>query len=256
MPYGDPPLELRLAVLANLPPATATRHTMQRPRLALFLAMATLSASAHAVVQAPATTWSLAGDYQVQQNPNGAWQYGQMVGGSFQALAWNPTWSAYGAPFVGGFVYQRSAPGTDFGIGSGQVSLESDWGTAAVRWTAPAAGSYAFSVEIGGSLMSGQGGFGNNFALLSQVLVDGVSVAPSSSVDGANGTFKLQTWQFTRALQAGATVDTFVVNPGYAMGGNTQTLIGITAAVPEPATAVLLLTGALVLGGLARRKAR
>lgn len=230
---------------------------MHRPRLALILAIATLSASAHAVVQVPAAAWSLAGDYQEAQNPNGAWQYGQMAGGSFQALAWNASTSSYGVAAAGNaFVYKRTAPGADFGIASGQVSLESDWGTAAVRWTAPAAGSYAFSVDIGGSLMSGPGGYGNNFALLSQILVDGVSVAPSSSIDGANGTFKLQSWQFTRALQAGATVDTFVVNPGYASGGNTQTLIGITAAVPEPASAALLLTGALVLGGLARRKAR
>lgn len=230
---------------------------MQRPRLALILAIATLSASAHALVQAPATAWSLSGDYQTDQNPNGAWQYGQMVGGSFQALAWNAGTSSYGLAAPGNaFVYKRTAPGADFGIGSGQVSLESDWGTAAVRWTAPAAGSYSFSIDIGGSLMSGPGGFGNNFALLSEVRVDGVAVAATGLIDGANGTFKLKSWQFTSALQAGATVDTFVVNPGYAMGGNTQTLIGITAAVPEPASAVLLLTGALVLGGLARRKAR
>ena len=44
---------------------------------------------------------------------------------------------------------------------------------------------------------------------------------------------------FTMSLAAGATVDTLVLNPGFAAGGNTQTEMSISA-VPEPAAGWLL----------------
>jgi hypothetical protein len=208
--------------------------------LSCFLVTATLAASASA-----ASSWDLATDYAEATNPNGAWTYGQMPVGSFSALAWNAGTSSYGVSAVGQtFIYKRLAAGTDFGIASGKVSLEADWGNPAVRWTAPVAGAYTFAIAVGGTTASGPGGFGNNFANLAGVKVNGVAQAESGFVSN------IKSWSFTVALAAGGTVDTFVMNPGFAGGGNTQTEIAVSA-VPEPAPALLL---ALGIGGLVLRR--
>ena len=134
------------------------------------------------------------------------------------------------------FIYQNQAAVLDFGIAPGKVSLESDWGNAAVRWTAPSTGTYAFTVAVGGTLASGPGGFGNNFAQYAGVKVNGADAAADSFAGN------LKQWAFTVSLLAGATVDTFVRNPGFAAGGNTQTEISISV-VPEPADGLLLALG-------------
>ena len=106
---------------------------MSLPSLSLFVAGAVLATSASAV-----TSWNLSADYLEDTNPNGAWTYGALPGGTFTALAWNAGTASYGVAAVGeAFLYKRTAAGTDYGIDSGEVSLEADWGNPAVRWTAP-----------------------------------------------------------------------------------------------------------------------
>ncbi len=208
--------------------------------LSCLLIGATVAASATA-----ASSWDLAADYAEASNPNGAWTYGQVPSGSFSALAWNAGTSSYGVSAAGQtFIYRRTAAGTDYGIQSGKVSLEADWGNPAVRWTAPTAGDYAFTIAVGGSTASGPGGFGNNFASRAGVNVNGLAQAESSFASN------VKAWIFTVTLAAGATVDTFVLNPGFAAGGNTQTDISVSA-VPEPVSAWLFAVG---LGGLLLRK--
>jgi hypothetical protein len=190
-------------------------------------------------------SWSLSGDYAPPANPNGPWSYGQVVGGAFSTLAWNAGTGSYGIALPGQtFIYKRTDAGTDYGIASGEVSLESDWGSAAVRWTAPTAGVYAFTIDVGGILAYGPGGYGNNFAGHAGVQVDGLDQAAASFIDASG--VKIKSWSFSAVLSAGSTVDTFVLNPGFANGGNTQTKI-LVSAVPEPASALLLALGAGVL---------
>jgi len=203
----------------------------------LVLATAAVSASA-------ASSWDLAGDYAEATNPNGAWTYGQIPGGTFSALAWNAGTNSYGIAAVGEtFIYKNTGV-YDYGIATGKVSLESDWGDAAVRWTAPSAGAYAFTIAVGGSTAGGPGGTGNNFASQAGVRVNGIAQAQDSFASN------IKSWSFTVSLAAGGTVDTFVLNPGFAGSGNTQTEISVSA-VPEPVSALLL---ALGLGGLALRR--
>lgn len=204
--------------------------------LALALASFTLMASASAV-----TTWDLAADYAENLNPNGAWTYGALNNG-FSALAWNAGTGSYGVVAVGEtFIYKNTSGVADFGIDPGKVSLEADWGNAAVRWTAPAAGTYSFNVAVGGTTISGVGGYGNNFASFADLRINGSGHAATTFAGN------IRSWNFTVALASGATVDTIVFNPGFASGGNTQTDVSISA-VPEPASALLLVLG---MGGLA-----
>jgi hypothetical protein len=180
-----------------------------------------------------ATGWNLARDYLDNANPNGQWSYGQELGGAFSLLAWNAGTSSYGVAEEGQvFVYKNTTGVSDFGIDTGKVSLESDWGNAAVRWIAPSAGDYAIAVAIGGSTAAGLGGFGNNFAEYAALVIDGAERASDSFIDN------VERWSFTQFLDAGSSVVAFVSNPGFASGGNTQTDIAIST-VPEPSSAVL-----------------
>lgn len=191
-----------------------------------------------------ADTWSLVSDYAPATNPNGPWTYGQLIDGrqdQFSALAWHATTASYGVAASGQvFIYRNNGAVTDFGIAPGQVSLESDWGHAAVLWTAPKAGDYRVVVELGGTLVGGPGGYGNNFAQYGGVAVDGSKQGEISFINN------VKQWDFTVSLAAGSKVLTYVLNPGFANGGNTQTQITVSA-VPEPASALMLAAG---LGGL------
>lgn len=154
--------------------------------------------------------------------------------------------------FGGAFLYQNSAPFQAYGINPGQVSLESDLGSAAVQWTAPATGEYDIAVAIGGTLASADGGFGNNFAQFAGLNINGASQA-AASFSG-----NVKNWDMTDVLlNAGATVDAYVLNPGYADGGNTQTEFTVTQVNSAPdstATLALLGFGLSVLEFVRRRK--
>ena len=116
-----------------------------------------------------------------------------------------------------------------------------------MRWTAPAAGIYQFDIAVGGSTAPGPNGFGNNFATYGGVKVNGVNQI--EDLFAAN----VKSWTFSVALALGETVDAFVLNPGFANGGNTQTEFAVTA-VPEPATALLLGLGCVAVLVRARRE--
>jgi hypothetical protein len=198
------------------------------------LLIASLLVSTSASVSA-ATSWNLATDYAQNANPNGEWSYGEISGSAFSPLSWNSPTNSYGVAAVGQtFIYQNTSGIFDFGINPGKVSLESDWGNPAARWTAPSSGDYLFLIAVGGTLDSGPTGYGNNFAQYAGVKINGVDVTADSFIGN------IKQWSFSATLAANATVDTFVLNPGFANGGNTQTEISISA-VPEP-------SGVLVFG--------
>ena len=96
------------------------------------------------------------------------------------------------------------------------MSLEADWGDPAVRWTAPTAGAYSFTVAIGGTTASGLGGFGNNFVQYAGVRINGIDQNDTAFASN------IRVWNFTVSLSTGDTVDTFVLNPGFAAGGRWQ----------------------------------
>ncbi|MGA9451657.1 MAG: hypothetical protein WBW41_10010 [Verrucomicrobiia bacterium] len=79
-------------------------------------------------------SWDLAGDWNPPANPNGAWTYGDYDSGSFTNLTYmtNGVDGVEGGylPVGGdGFIYKNLTGSAAYGIGPGQVSLESNYGT-------------------------------------------------------------------------------------------------------------------------------
>ena len=198
---------------------------------------------------AGAQTWNLTNDFSPPSNPNGAWSYAEYAGGTFENLTWQPTAGVYAVGPVlqdGAFIYKNTTGSPAYGIDPGQISLESDWGTAVARWTAPTTGIYDINVAIGGTTATEGGGYGNNFAQYGGLNIGLVSQADTSFTNN------VKTWTLTDVhLTGGQTVDAFVANPGYANGGNTQTSFTV-AAVPEPAQFAVVGFG--ILGLLIRRR--
>lgn len=219
-------------------------------RLNLKYFVATAAALVALSAGATPTVWDLVNDYQENTNPNGQWRYGTNHGVSFSLLDWNAGTSSYGEGNPGNtFIYRNDTGSRAYGIDPGKVSLEADWGTPDVRWTAPGTGTYVVSVRVGGGRDSGGGGYGNNFAEYAGVDLDGT---PQSRTFDNN----VAAWDFTAFLAAGDTVDVFVANPGFANGGNTQTDIRITtaASVPEPGSLALGLLSLASLAVIRRRR--
>jgi hypothetical protein len=198
--------------------------------LSLFLALPGLSAFTQ--------TWDMTADWNPPANPNGAWSYGEINGGVFTPLAWtqvsgqpNVT-GVYGSGIYGvPFVYQNTAAEEYYGINPGQISIEADWGDAAVQWTAPTSGDYSLAVYIGGptggGLPLGPGGYANTYAQWAGLNINGVSQTDTAFVNNASEIMK--SWLITNlSLSAGDTVEAYVLNPGYADGGNTQAKFTIT----------------------------
>jgi hypothetical protein len=218
--------------------------------------LATTIACSGLALAAQATTWDLTSQYQAAaaNGVNGAWSYGEISGGNggtFSSLGWTPVVSPLAAGIYGtgngAFVYQNTASFAAYGIAPGQVTLESDLGNAAVQWTAPSTGVYDIVAAIGGTTATEWNGYGNNFAQFAGLNINGVS-------QGSSLVNNVKNWDITDvSLAAGQTIDVYVLNPGYANGGNTQTELAITS-VPDGGMTISLLGGALAGLGALRRK--
>ena len=188
------------------------------------------------------TTWDLKNDYMTNTNPNGAWTYGQFTGSGFSPLAWDSGTNSYGTAAENQtFIYQNTGGSLAYGIAPGEISLEGDWGTPVARWTAPVSDTYTVTVALGGTTESAGGGYGNNFAQFAGLRLDG------SDVGGGTFASNVMSWSFTQTLNAGETLDAFVLNPGNANGGNTETHFSVTGTVPEPASIACLGLGVVAL---------
>jgi hypothetical protein len=204
---------------------------------------------------AQATSWDLASQYS-PVTPTAPWSYGSVLsdGSGFTSLAWDAATSTYGVGLAnsGAFVYKNVFGGAAYGVANGQVSLESDWGDAAVQWTAPSTGVYNIVAAIGGTQAT-EGtpavgyGTGNAFAQYAGLSVNGVRQTGSFSDN-------VKSWDLTDiSLLAGQTIEAYVINPGGPGSGNTQTELTISQ-VPDGGLTGGLLGGALLGLGALRRK--
>jgi hypothetical protein len=193
------------------------------------------------------TSWDLEGDWAPPANPNGAWSYGQYVSGSFQALPWDSTDDLYdNGSTNNGFVYRNNTGSAEYGLAPGAVSMESNWGTPVVRWTAPTSGMYDIGVEIGGTENNEGPGYGNHFASYSGLKINGAAQGDTSFANN------VKTWTLNSVfLAGGSAVDAYVPYEGFG-GGDNQTFFHV-AAVPEPAPFAIVGLG--LLGLWRKRKA-
>jgi len=183
-------------------------------------------------------SWDLAGDWNPPANPNGAWSYGDYDSNTFVYLPYMTDTNNNVLGGAGGYVSSKGPDGYIFvnltgsaayGIAPGQVSLEADVGTPVARWTAPTSGVYDISVMIGGTTASEGGGYGNNFAQYGGLNIDMVGQTADSFTNN------VKSWTFSNILLgAGTTVDAYVAWPGYANGGNTETLFHVDAVAQPP----------------------
>lgn len=232
---------------------------MHRAR-AVFASLALCGALGLAAIPAGAQTWDLATDLSSVSNPNGAWTYGVLAGGSFVVYNFpgdpywqGPSWGDYWTDIA-----RNDTGHWAFGISPGQALLESDWGTPDARWTAPATGIFDISAIVGGP-DSGQGPGGGNWnAIISGLSINGVPQAGAYQAINQNAGIK--TWSLANVnLAAGSIVDVYVNQ--HLTCGNTQTVFTITqvkqqeSAVPEPG-AWSLLSGLSLAGAVLFRKRR
>ncbi len=201
---------------------------------------------------APVHTWNLATDFSTVSNNNAGvspWVLGEIVSGTFTPYTTytpgttNAWWSLGSTSGGSGFIGLYSV--TDYGIQTGNISLEADWGNPDARWVAPNTGTYALTVAIGGSTAQFQNGFGNADASLAGLKIGGVA----QSANSFNNNIK--TWNLSSvALNQGQTVDAYV-GQGYG-GGNTNTVFTVTGPdVPSSGPPVLVIGNALTLGAVA-----
>lgn len=202
-------------------------------------------ASAHAQV------WDAAGDWNPPFNPNGVWSYGQYNSmGNFESLVYDSFNTQYDwnyMPGSGAQIWENNYGYARYGVNPGQVSLDSAYGTAVVRFTAPTTGNYSFDIAIGGTEIPEHGAEGNALAQYGNVSVGGTIVGRTSFISN------IALWTFSSPLTAGENVDAYVSDIGVPAAANTALTFTVNA-VPEPASYLVLGVGAL--GLLIRRKRR
>ncbi len=212
---------------------------------------------------AGAVTFSAAPDFSAVSNPGGAWSYGTSttLGGLFSAFtvagtnlfgSGNPNISTWEAPSGAPVVFKNTSATTQVASGSislsaGQLALHpgSLGEFAIVRWTAASAGSVLLNTTF-----SGQDTGGTTTDV--HVLVNGVSV-----FDGlVNGFGALSSFASSFVVSAGSTVDFAVGYGANATYWNDSTGLSasLTAAIPEPATLLLLGVALVGFAGTQRRK--
>lgn len=172
----------------------------------------------------------------------GGWQYGFFSSpgsaGSFTAFTnysafWQNGWSEATSPAPWTTLWNTGGHPN----GPNSVGGEHD---AVRRWTSGATGT----LTISGSYAIGD--FGNTRL---SVLVDGQEIWNGITASAT------QTFSVSSSVMAGSTVDFVINSNGVDFGDTTRfTVTGAVTAVPEPASATLLLAGAGLLAACARRR--
>ena len=197
--------------------------------------------------------WSLAADFSSDTNPTGAWSYGAAAtpGDTFVIFtvtgSGGPTnnWSNGNFPYV---IFNTDA--APYAVGTvvfpGLTAIlhpASDGTNAVVRWTAPAAGSYAVIAAFASADIFGA-------TTDAHVLLNGV--------DLGNGSVTLNTGfaysNLSLTLAQGATLDFSVGTGGngYFNDSTALTVMITPASIPEPATTLSLALGLALLAGRRR----
>jgi hypothetical protein len=209
----------------------------QRALIAFSLA-GMLSASA-----AHAAGYDATADFQTLSNPGGVWSYGYSpsagsgYGMTLFDLAGAASWSMSNYGNLGTpAAFMNLGPAAS-GVATGQLALHPGplaYGDLAMlRFTAPAAGSYAITGQFfAGDIGSMQG----------LIIANDDAAHPLQSF--ANTTDASVFAPLTLTLAAGAHVDFAVGNNGNFLYGSTPLTVQIEAApVPEPGSVLLMLSG-------------
>jgi hypothetical protein len=217
---------------------------------------------------AAAQVYDAVTDY-VGTNGSGPWSYLQRSGTNVSSLPTafsqcaNPLVSGFGT--VGAFnipaVYFNKSPGpvscstVTLAANAGYIHPGFDFTDAMLRFTAPTAGSYAIT---GGIWSADVNGTGFTIALEDQGAIFFSATTTFFSPSGAANT----SFNLTRTLNAGDVID-LVAKPKNGSDvsfGTTGFRLTMTRSpittVPEPSSAMLLLTGALGIFSHARRSRR
>jgi hypothetical protein len=164
-------------------------------------------------------TYNALSDFSTTANPNGAWTYGESTNGTFAADAgFNGTaWAGVGTANQSSIGTSTQAPGLVLKPGQ-------SGGSADVRWTAPADGTYSISGNFND--------FTGNATDDVRMMVNNGSPVVSGSVgpaSGAGGATNVPITQNALVLKAGDTVD-FVVGPG-SDGWDTNDVVSLQATI-------------------------